>query len=87
MPASRIAVPKVQRKHLTGALPAALIAGILRLMSKDTARKHLSLKVDVDLLDRFQLAAKANQRSQNGEVRHLIRKRVTEFEAQLGEAA
>lgn len=47
----------------------------------------ISVRVDADLHARFRLAAAHNNRKMSDEVRHLIKGRVEEFEAQITEAA
>lgn len=47
--------------------------------------KHLSLRIDAELLRRFDYVARYDDRSMNGLLLSLVRKCVSEFEAQHGE--
>ena len=46
--------------------------------------KHMSLRVDVDLLRRFAYVAKYNDRSMNGMILSLMRRCVAQFEEKNG---
>ena len=46
--------------------------------------KHLSLRIDENLLRRFEYVAKYDDRSMNWLLLQLIRKRIEEFEAEHG---
>lgn len=46
--------------------------------------KHLSLRIDENLLRRFEYVAKYDDRSMNWLLLHLIRKSIEEFEAAHG---
>ncbi len=47
--------------------------------------KALSLRIDADLLKRFEYVAKYNDRSINGMLLHLVRKCIEKFEDKHGE--
>lgn len=51
-------------------------------MRKD--EKSLSLRIDADLLKRFEHVAKYNDRSINGMLLHLVRKCIAAFETENG---
>jgi len=54
-------------------------------MKSDISKKHLSIRVDSDLLDKFYYVAKYNGRSGSGQILHNIRMTVKEFEKENGE--
>ena len=54
-------------------------------MKSDISKKHLSIRVDSDLLDKFYYVAKYNGRSGSGQKLHNIRMTVKEFEKENGE--
>ena len=46
--------------------------------------KHLSLRIEEDLLKRFHFVAKYNGRSANGELLYLIRRDIVQYERENG---
>ena len=54
-------------------------------MKSDISKKHLSIRIDLDLLDKFYYVAKYNGRSGSGQILHNIRMTVKEFEKENGE--
>jgi len=51
------------------------------------ALKTVSIRVEPDFYERFNLAAEAAHRTMSGELRHLMAERIAEFERQAAEAA
>ena len=51
---------------------------------KNKNEKHLSLRVDEELLRRFSYVAKYHDRSMNGMILSLIRRSVAQFEEKYG---
>ena len=51
------------------------------------AVKYIGIRVPPELHERFQLAARANHRPIEGELKYLMERRVEEFEAEIAAAA
>ena len=53
-------------------------------MNTETKEKHIGLRINGELHEKFRYVSQYDGRSANGEILYLIRKRIEEFEKEHG---